>query len=866
MAGIECSGFTFYNDFDSANLAKVAFVPTNESVISVPNNSAKAPPEIPDAEFNLWTRPDCCGTEFENGNRTWFYFGVKAHSPSLLVRLNIVDLNRQGKMYSQGMAPVYRVVPGKPQWERIRDKPIHNTVDDVFTLSFKFKTPENVHSVTYFAFTYPFSYSDLQKMLSNIDLRFEHYIATYEDDIYYTKEVVCRSLGGRDVNLLTISSYHGITPEAEVRLKNLFPDKNTARPFKFVGKKVIFVSARVHPGETPSTFVFNGFLTLLLTRDDPVAIMLRRLYVFKMVPFLNPDGVAMGHYRTDTRGINLNRLYLSPLLSQHPPVYAARALIRYYHYGHEKEDTMESSSEHDLKHSDNIQGDNNISMKVSNMSLEENNSNRSVWCMKCKTFTIKLDDAISGLSNMSPKSNVDKSFYSGNACRKCRSVNDVRDFVEEIKINNENTQGDINSNESGLFLYLDLHGHASKKGIFMYGNHFEDLERNVECMLLPKLMSINNHNFHFTACNFTERNMYLRDKRDGMSREGSGRVAVLKLTGLTKSYTLECNYNTGRIVNVLPPTIKEQQNKVHTILVPPKFTPQIFEEVGKSLGASILDLTGQNPCTRIPNSEFHSISGLKDWLRINCANEMEEPRGPSKVKLKNLAGLHNQGKTAHGLIMKSRPVTVPKRLANRNRPNTVPIERKENMAMTASTQPSCSYSGGDHGKSTFRLNKSLKPKSKKDFAHRLKRSVSVDKKICRGKMRSASAAAAKGAKKQSAKESEQERVKLREICIIKCNESKAKEVKSETVSWKPSCSSQVFSKKSKMQEVASLMTTKSNVEAGPSRPTFIVHNFAKNSSFTKCKFKKHTLRRLTKTSAEAVKAEKGKKRKKLKSK
>lgn len=64
-----------------------------------------------------------------------------------------------------------------------------------------------------------------------------------------------------------------------------------------------------------------------------------------------------------------------------------------------------------------------------------------------------------------------------------------------------------------------------------------------------------------------------------MSREGSGRVAVLKLTGLTKSYTLECNYNSGRIVNVLPPTIKESHNKVHTILVPPKYTPQTFEEV-----------------------------------------------------------------------------------------------------------------------------------------------------------------------------------------------------------------------------------------------------------------------------------------------
>lgn len=64
--------------------------------------------------------------------------------------------------------------------------------------------------------------------------------------------------------------------------------------------------------------------------------------------------------------------------------------------------------------------------------------------------------------------------------------------------------------DSGLFLYIDMHGHASKKGIFMYGNHFEDVEKSVECMLLPKVMSLNNHNFHFTACNFTERNMYLK--------------------------------------------------------------------------------------------------------------------------------------------------------------------------------------------------------------------------------------------------------------------------------------------------------------------------------------------------------------------
>lgn len=47
--------------------------------------------------------------------------------------------------------------------------------------------------------------------------------------------------------------------------------------------------------------------------------------------------------------------------------------------------------------------------------------------------------------------------------------------------------------------------------------------------------------------------MRQRDKRDGLSKEGSGRVAMSKLTGIPRSYTLECNYNTGRMCNVLSP-------------------------------------------------------------------------------------------------------------------------------------------------------------------------------------------------------------------------------------------------------------------------------------------------------------------------
>lgn len=89
----------------------------------------------------------------------------------------------------------------------------------------------------YFAFTYPFSCTDLERMLAGIDSKYLNIKPVCDDDIYYVRETVCRSLEGRATDLITISSFHGITKERETRLKNLFMD-NVPRPYKFVGKKV----------------------------------------------------------------------------------------------------------------------------------------------------------------------------------------------------------------------------------------------------------------------------------------------------------------------------------------------------------------------------------------------------------------------------------------------------------------------------------------------------------------------------------------------------------------------------------------------------------------------------------------------------
>ena len=109
------------------------------------------------------------------------------------------------------------------------------------------------------------------------------------------------------MEIITFSGRNGITAEREDLIPGLFPehsntDEANMRAHKFENKHVVFLSARVHPGETPASFVLNGIWRMLTNENSEWGKTLREKFVFKVVPMLNPDGVYRGFFRLDTLG------------------------------------------------------------------------------------------------------------------------------------------------------------------------------------------------------------------------------------------------------------------------------------------------------------------------------------------------------------------------------------------------------------------------------------------------------------------------------------------------------------------------------------------------------------------------------------
>ncbi|KAA3680413.1 uncharacterized protein DEA37_0007295 [Paragonimus westermani] len=123
----------------------------------------------------------------------------------------------------------------------------------------------------YMAYCYPYSYTELK---SDLNALLERADENHLNKGTVRCEILCQTRAGNSCFLVTITD-----PE--------IPDSD---------KIAAVLTARVHPGETNSSWVILGLLRLL-TGTSKEAVALRRQFVFRIIPMLNPDGVILGNYR-----------------------------------------------------------------------------------------------------------------------------------------------------------------------------------------------------------------------------------------------------------------------------------------------------------------------------------------------------------------------------------------------------------------------------------------------------------------------------------------------------------------------------------------------------------------------------------------
>lgn len=101
------------------------------------------------------------------------------------------------------------------------------------------------------------------------------------NDIYFHRELLIKSVEGRNVDLVTISSFHGIQSKTEDRLTNLFPDLNTRRSNVFKDKKVRDLSLSQRKVRIDRKFISRSF------SYRRVSIRVKRQPVSFWMDFLN---------------------------------------------------------------------------------------------------------------------------------------------------------------------------------------------------------------------------------------------------------------------------------------------------------------------------------------------------------------------------------------------------------------------------------------------------------------------------------------------------------------------------------------------------------------------------------------------------
>ncbi|KAM6274470.1 LOW QUALITY PROTEIN: cytosolic carboxypeptidase 2 [Porphyrio hochstetteri] len=222
----------------------------------------------------------------------WFYFHIQNTQRDPLYCFTITNLVKPKSLYGEGMHPLLYS----------RDAQSHGRVGTniryywggggeepaSFCLSWSMRFPHDGDTF-FFAHSYPHTYSDLWA-LARDPVRLQ----------YCAVQRLCRSLDNI-IYLLTITS-----------------------PTGAVAKQAVVLSTHTHPG---SSWAMQGILGFILSAHED-AQLLRRLFVFKVVPMLNPDGVVVSNSRCSLAGRDPNRAYGTVLCSSFPGTWHLQAMVQ----------------------------------------------------------------------------------------------------------------------------------------------------------------------------------------------------------------------------------------------------------------------------------------------------------------------------------------------------------------------------------------------------------------------------------------------------------------------------------------------------------------------------------------------------------
>jgi len=203
-----------------------------------------------------------------NRQASWYYFSIN-QAKGREVKFTLTDLRGEynykpgGVSINEASPPV--ISADGTNWHHLTTMTFDKSNDQAsFTI-----IPDSDHVMV--AHIEPYTFT-----------RFNELLAEIRGNANLKDEVIGKSVEGRDLHLLTISS----------------PARSDS------GKPVIWLMCRQHAWESGTSFVGEGAIKFLLSDEGKP---FRDQVVFKIFPMLDPDGGANGGVRFNRNGYDLNR-------------------------------------------------------------------------------------------------------------------------------------------------------------------------------------------------------------------------------------------------------------------------------------------------------------------------------------------------------------------------------------------------------------------------------------------------------------------------------------------------------------------------------------------------------------------------------